>query len=36
LFDERLKVELKEAKTIHHLGGKFFTVPGEVINVEGL
>ncbi len=34
LFDEHLKIELKEAKTIHHLGGKFFTVPGEVIDVE--
>ncbi|CUU04211.1 NADH-FMN oxidoreductase RutF, flavin reductase (DIM6/NTAB) family [Candidatus Thermokryptus mobilis] len=36
LFDERLKVELEEARTVHHLGGKFFTVPGEVIDVEGL
>ncbi|MFH1147661.1 MAG: flavin reductase family protein [Pseudomonadota bacterium] len=34
VFDERLKVELDSAKTIHHLGGKTFCRPGTVSSVE--
>lgn len=33
IFTERLLVEQEEAKTIHHLGGHLFSIPGsEIIN----
>jgi len=31
LFDDHLRVDKLEAKTLHHLGGKYFTVPAGVI-----
>ncbi|CUS76329.1 NADH-FMN oxidoreductase RutF, flavin reductase (DIM6/NTAB) family [Candidatus Kryptonium thompsonii] len=34
LFDDHLKVNLEEAKTIHHLGGSLFTVPEKIIDVK--
>ncbi len=36
LFDDFLKVNIDDAKTVHHLGKSLFTVPGEIINVEKL
>jgi len=36
LFDNYLKVDLDKAKTVHHLGGSLFTIPGEIIDVEEL
>ena len=32
LFDDRLKVEDLRAKTVHHLGGSYFSVPGKVVS----
>lgn len=34
VFDEYLKVDLKTAKTIHHLGGSMFTIPERIIDVK--
>lgn len=34
LFEDHLNVSLEEAKTIHHLGGSLFTIPGEIIDVK--
>jgi flavin reductase (DIM6/NTAB) family NADH-FMN oxidoreductase RutF len=31
-FSERLKVE--EAQTLHHLGGREFCLPGEIITID--
>ncbi len=36
LFDDYLKVNLDEAKTVHHLGGSLFTIPGEIIDIKNL
>ncbi|MDY6837977.1 MAG: hypothetical protein SWH78_08390 [Thermodesulfobacteriota bacterium] len=33
LFDERLRVEKEEAKTLHHMGGRDFCVPGKIVTV---
>ncbi|MFC1512623.1 flavin reductase family protein [bacterium] len=31
VFNERLLTEKKQAKTLHHLGGKVFCIPGDII-----
>ncbi len=36
LFGDFLKVDLDEAKTVHHLGKSLFAVPGGIIDVEKL
>jgi flavin reductase (DIM6/NTAB) family NADH-FMN oxidoreductase RutF len=33
IFEERLRVEKEEAQTLHHLGGKEFCVPGEIVTI---
>lgn len=33
VFEDRLKVEKREARTLHHLGGKDFCVPAQVIRI---
>jgi len=35
LFDERLQVEKPGARTLHHLGGREFCLPGEICSKEG-
>lgn len=30
VFDEHLQVNLESARTVHHLGGRFFCCPGEI------
>jgi len=34
LFEGVLQINLKEAKTIHHLGKNFFTLPGDLLDIE--
>ena len=33
VFDERLRVEKEDAKTLHHLGGRDFCLPGKIVTI---
>jgi flavin reductase (DIM6/NTAB) family NADH-FMN oxidoreductase RutF len=33
VFEKRLKVEKEEVQTLHHLGGKDFCIPGEIVTI---